>query len=1219
MALTRLASLTVTAAMDASRYVAGMNAKVAADNAGAASSNAVGAAVARTDTKISAAGDGVTRLSRQFVEGFAAQERFNSALRILGRSLDTNAISAERADAVLTGLNRKYGLLASAENLAAAGQTRLAAIVSATNARLAEEAAAADRAAQALGRVATAQQRAGGAGNFNTANVAAQFQDIGVTAFAGQSPLQIALQQGTQLSAILGGQGLTGVVKTLGAAFASILSPVSLLTIGVVALAAAGIQWIAGMVREQPKAEDALRAHAEWLDKILHGYKAAGEAAKAAIEQAQQLPQGVVTSDLGKSLRDQRDEIAKLATDIGRYLDDLRSRIEEASSPAGPMMTGLNREDIAGLVQQIDLLKSLGIAADSTVPQLQAAMAASRDLFNTTDDPALANMANDAYTLAQQLLLVERQAFASRAALAAINNRALFDNAIAGAKELAKEVGAIVGLRPELRSVREQALDHLNAALGAQSTGALERAAALKEYRDTIAALDEQERRQKEAEAARTASTENERLASSYASIVAGVQRDIEAQRLQQQTMGLSEEAALRLTKQHELLARAQEAGIALTPTQRAELIGLADDLAAAELRTKALTQAQQENAAATEQLVGMLEGVLGDLFTKPIADAGEFFHTVLSGFAQLGSANLKSGLDTLFSGKLFAANDNGQGSFAEQLQAAVKAGSKEGTQAGAFGGLDSFFRSAGLKGGLAGAANIGLGGIGIGYQTQSPFMGALGGAISGLSAGPWGAVIGGIAGLIGGLLGMNEALAKARAALDEQRTAIDAFIATGFGDEISQYASALAQYQAKAAEYVKLAEAAGDSDLVRRLREASEAIKSVLAAQLSADITRHINELSGNGVYNQVADALDLLRQRLADIATLGGDAASANQELSLSLSSILSEADLTSQQLYELAAAFPELSSQILALGQQLQLDRQVSEARDALKEAYEREAATLRDVIEQNKRLVEGLEAFKRSLKLDSSLSALSPQDRLIAAQQEFERIRDLALGGDQTAMAQLEEVARAYLDQARQFYGSSEQYAAIFASVSAAVDQVIAVGQGQASAAQQQLDLMTEQTSTLVEINTSVLSVADAIARLTLLVAQQSGYGYAAGGIVGYAAGGMVGNGIWGQDSVLARYAGGGTIGLAGGEFISRAASVNSRTLGTLDYINRTGAVPGNDNSAVVDAIGRLADRMASLERTTAAGAVANVEATQENTASLGQVRRELGAQNVRRTG
>ncbi len=39
----------------------------------------------------------------------------------------------------------------------------------------------------------------GGGQGFQTANIAAQFQDIGVTAAMGMNPLQIALQQGTQL------------------------------------------------------------------------------------------------------------------------------------------------------------------------------------------------------------------------------------------------------------------------------------------------------------------------------------------------------------------------------------------------------------------------------------------------------------------------------------------------------------------------------------------------------------------------------------------------------------------------------------------------------------------------------------------------------------------------------------------------------------------------------------------------------------------------------------------------------------------------------------------------------------------------------------------------------------------------------------------------------------------------------------------------------------
>lgn len=62
--------------------------------------------------------------------------------------------------------------------------------------------------------------------------------------------------------------------------------------------------------------------------------------------------------------------------------------------------------------------------------------------------------------------------------------------------------------------------------------------------------------------------------------------------------------------------------------------------------------------------------------------------------------------------------------------------------------------------------------------------------------------------------------------------------------------------------------------------------------------------------------------------------------------------------------------------------------------------------------------------------------------------------------------------------------------------------------------------------------------------------------------GYAEGGLVTSGQWNRDSVNAR--------LAGGEFVTRATSVNSQTLATLRRINSTGSV-SNDNSVELRAL------------------------------------------------
>jgi len=77
---------------------------------------------------------------------------------------------------------------------------------------------------------------------FNTANIAAQFQDIGVTATMGMNPMIIALQQGTQLSAIM--NSMESPLKGIALALRSVFNVTSLLSIGFVGVIAALIQFV---------------------------------------------------------------------------------------------------------------------------------------------------------------------------------------------------------------------------------------------------------------------------------------------------------------------------------------------------------------------------------------------------------------------------------------------------------------------------------------------------------------------------------------------------------------------------------------------------------------------------------------------------------------------------------------------------------------------------------------------------------------------------------------------------------------------------------------------------------------------------------------------------------------------------------------------------------------------------------------------------------------
>ncbi|KAB2730737.1 phage tail length tape measure family protein [Brucella intermedia] len=132
----------------------------------------------------------------------------------------------------------------------------------------------------ALDSIAALKQRgsdisSGGVARHNTANIAAQFQDIAVTSAMGMSPIQIALQQGTQLSAVFNEMGRgRDVVAGIGQAFMSIVSPVSLATIGTIAAGAALIQYVSS-AGEIKTVDEILKQHEENIKRIGPAYEEA--------------------------------------------------------------------------------------------------------------------------------------------------------------------------------------------------------------------------------------------------------------------------------------------------------------------------------------------------------------------------------------------------------------------------------------------------------------------------------------------------------------------------------------------------------------------------------------------------------------------------------------------------------------------------------------------------------------------------------------------------------------------------------------------------------------------------------------------------------------------------------------------------------------------------------------------------------------------------------
>lgn len=73
---------------------------------------------------------------------------------------------------------------------------------------------------------------------------------------------------------------------------------------------------------------------------------------------------------------------------------------------------------------------------------------------------------------------------------------------------------------------------------------------------------------------------------------------------------------------------------------------------------------------------------------------------------------------------------------------------------------------------------------------------------------------------------------------------------------------------------------------------------------------------------------------------------------------------------------------------------------------------------------------LQKFQQSLLLDKQLSILSPAERYNEASRQFQDVQRRAALGDETAIGQLEDVSRSFLESSRDFYASSEQYARDF---------------------------------------------------------------------------------------------------------------------------------------------------------------------------------------------
>ncbi|MDX0216705.1 phage tail tape-measure protein [Sinorhizobium meliloti] len=457
------------------------------------------------------------------------------------------------------------------------------------------EAAAANKAAGAMrlhNQAANQNVRGMQGAASHVGNLAAQFQDIGVSAAMSMSPMQIALQQGTQISAVLGPMGAAGAVKALGQAFLSVISPVSLVTIAIVGLAAAGLQ----MVDWGKLAASALTGLASILQTIAP--YAVGAAAALALLYAPAIIGGIVSL------------IALLARLSVAAVAAVASMA--AANPAGALILGITAAVAAANIFRDELAQIFGrdIVADAKSAAnfiIGAFVAAFNDIkmvwanFPNVIGAAAVGAANMAIGAVNAIVAASVSGL--NRLIASVKTVFKLGGAVGSGMDpnATPELGntieapqfeemqnpyadALAPALSELSAANQKAIsgtDYIGGFGEAISRGASAASSKLKELAKDLTTVDEKSG--KKGRAGGGGKTEAEQ----YSDIVDGANRRIASLKAEQEALGMTEQAALALKYETDLLNQAQQKGIELTAAQKTELSGLANQMAATEVATK--------------------------------------------------------------------------------------------------------------------------------------------------------------------------------------------------------------------------------------------------------------------------------------------------------------------------------------------------------------------------------------------------------------------------------------------------------------------------------------------------------------------------------------------------------------------------------------------------------------------------------------------------------
>lgn len=296
--------------------------------------------------------------------------------------------------------------------------------------------------------------------------------------------------------------------------------------------------------------------------------------------------------------------------------------------------------------------------------------------------------------------------------------------------------------------------------------------------------------------------------------------------------------------------------------------------------------------------------------------------------------------------------------------------------------------------------------------------------------------------------------------------------------------------------------EAADIAEAYSSLLEVQKGLEFVgLSAKVSADLLKAAGGLESlqdalsaytEGFFTEAEQNAMRVAKMRAEFAKLGLAMPATNEAFRALVESLDANGnDALAMKVILLSGAFADLTSSA---------DSAIESMKDALREAYDREAGVLKDTIDSFESLLKSLKEFKDSLIL-GDLSTLTTTQKYATSESKLQALFAKAMSGDTQAANDFQGAASEFLKFSREMFSSGAQYTSDYMKVLEQIDALSVFGTGQKDIATQQLDALTQSVSALITINESVLSVSQAIANL------QSAMGLGVNALDGSHAGGL----------------------------------------------------------------------------------------------------------------